>query len=189
MSGFRLHLLRHGAPVIPGLMLGRTDMASTPEGIALCVRRAREAAFETVLASDLIRASAAAEAIAAPRGLVPTISPRWRELDFGLWDGVAPAEIDADALQRFRDDPDRAPPPNGECWSDLVARVSAGITALAPRDTLIVTHGGTIRAALATLCGFDMHQVWAFDLPYAALVSLRVWPGSAPFAQITGIET
>jgi alpha-ribazole phosphatase len=54
---------------------------------------------------------------------------------------------------------------------------------------LVVTHGGAIRAALADLCGFDRRQIWAFDLPYAALVSLRIWPGPKRTVQIVGLAT
>ena len=65
--------------------------------------------------------------------------------------------------------------------------VGAAIAALAPEPTLIVTHGGAMRAALHILCGFDRHRVWAFDLPYAALLSLRVWPGDPPTAQVMAL--
>jgi len=44
-----------------------------------------------------------------------------------------------------------------------------------------------MRAALAVLCGFDMHQTWAVDLPYNCLLTLRVWPGATPTAQIAGL--
>ena len=37
MSGSVLHLLRHGAPETPGLLMGRTDGVPTPQGIAACV--------------------------------------------------------------------------------------------------------------------------------------------------------
>ena len=75
----------------------------------------------------------------------------------------------------------------GERWSALVTRVSAALADLAPVPTLVVTHGGAMRAALHSLCGFDQRQLWAFDLPYASLLSLRVWPGERPGAQIAGL--
>jgi alpha-ribazole phosphatase len=46
-----------------------------------------------------------------------------------------------------------------------------------------------MRAALTLLCGFSYGQAWAIDLPYAALLSLRFWPGDRPSAQITGLVT
>lgn len=186
MTAFALHLLRHGAPETPGLLMGRTDGAPTPEGIAACLAQALDLDIERLIASDLRRSRAAGEAIGAAVGVPLIIDPRWRELDFGDWDGKAASTIDHDALGRFWDDPDTNPPPGGERWSALVARVSAAIADLPSVPTLIVTHGGTMRAALHSLCGFDQRQLWAFDLSYSALLSLRVWPGEQPSAQIAG---
>ncbi|WP_428631291.1 histidine phosphatase family protein [Sphingopyxis sp.] len=187
MSGFTLHLLRHGAPETPGLLMGRTDGAPTPAGIAACAAQAVGLGIEHLVASDLRRSRAAGEAIAKILGLPLTIDSRWRELDFGDWDGLASGAVDRDALGRFWDDPNAHPPPGGERWSALVARVAAAIGDLAPVPTLIVTHGGAMRAALHTLCGFEQRQIWAFDLPYAARLSLRVWPGEPVSAQIIGL--
>lgn len=188
MTAFALHLLRHGAPALPGRLLGRTDIQPTPDGMAACVDRATDLGVERVVASDLARARRAAEAIAAAASLPLDVDPRWRELDFGDWDGKLPDEIDPAEMARFWDDPDANSPPGGERWSDLVVRVSGAIAALAPVPTLVVTHGGAMRAALHLLCGFDQRQLWAFDLPYGALVSLRVWSGSPRTAQIAGLD-
>ncbi len=188
MSGaFLLHLLRHGAPELTGRMLGRTDSPVTAEGMAACLARAKSLHFNTLVSSDLMRSQAIADAIGRERGLAPTTDARWRELDFGDWDGLAAAEIDSAALQRFWDDPDGAPPPGGERWSDLVARTTDAIKDLTPETSLIVTHGGAIRAALKSLCGFGLRELWAFDLPYAALITLRIWPDRT--AQIVGLQT
>lgn len=182
MSGARtVHLLRHGATVRPGQLLGHMDVAVTPQGIADCARVAAGAAFTQVVSSDLSRAADCAAALGAP----VRHDPRWRELDFGAWDGRDPATLPAGALAAFWRDPDANPPPQGERWSALVARVAAALADL-PDATLVLTHGGAIRAALASACGFDAAQVWAFDLPCAALLTLRLWPDTA---QIVGLRT
>ncbi len=187
MSGFALHLLRHGAPETPGLLMGRTDGAPTPAGIAACAAQAADLVIEHLIASDLRRSRAAGEAIGKAHGLPLTIDPRWRELDFGGWDGLASSAVDRRALGRFWNDPDASPPPGGERWSALVARVSAAIGDLARVPTLVVAHGGSMRAALHMLCGLEQRQLWAFDLPYAARLSLQVWPGEPVSAQIIGL--
>lgn len=169
-------------------MIGRTDCPSTQEGIAACVAQAADLDIRALVTSDLARARMAGDALAQAMDLPLTIDPRWRELDFGAWDGLAPADIGMDALAPFWNDPEASPPPGGERWSAIVARIQAAIAQLEPVDTLIVTHGGAIRAALATLLGLDHRQVWTFDLPYAALLSLRIWPGDAPAAQIMGLR-
>lgn len=187
MSGFALHLLRHGAPETPGLLMGRTDGAPTEAGIAACAAQAKGLGIEHLIASDLRRSQAAGAAIGDILNLPLTIDPRWRELDFGDWDGKASSSIARSALGAFWADPDANPPPGGERWSALVGRISAAITDLAPVPTLIVTHGGAMRAALHSLCGFDQRQLWAFGLPYAARIALRVWPSEPASAQIAGL--
>ncbi len=188
MSGaVLLHLLRHGAPELTGRMLGRTDSPVTAEGMAACMARVKPLNFKKIVCSDLMRSQAVADAIGRERGLAPTTDARWRELDFGDWDGLAAAEIDAAALQRFWDDPDGEPPPGGERWSDLVARITDATEDLTPETSLIVTHGGAMRAALKSLCGFGLRELWAFDLPYAALITLRIWPDRT--AQIVALQT
>ncbi len=184
-----LYLMRHGAPVREGLLLGRTDDPVTEAGVAVCVQRAAGLEVAAIVSSDLRRTRDCATAIAGSRGIVGQIDPRWRELDFGAWDGLHPNEIAPEAFARFHDDPDAAPPPDGERWSSLQSRVSDALAVLPPVPTLVVTHGGAIRAALAALCGFDRRQIWAFDLPYAALVSLRIWPGEERTVQIVGLAT
>ncbi len=192
MTGFALHLLRHGPPELPGRMMGRTDGAPTAAGIAACVAQARGLELGVLIASDLARAMRAGAAIAQDRALPLAIDARWRELDFGDWDGLDMARIDRDALARFWDDPDLGAPPGGERWSALTTRVARAIGDLAPVPTLIVTHGGAMRAALAVLCGFGVRQTWAFDLPCAGLLSLHVWPtggvGDGPCAQMVGLR-
>lgn len=187
MSGFALHLLRHGAPDTPGLLMGRSDGAPTQAGIAACVAQAAGLGVDQIVVSDLVRSRAAGEEIADTLGLPLTVDPRWRELDFGDWDGLASSAVDADAFARFWENPDAHPPPGGERWSALVARVAAAIADLAPVPTLVVAHGGSMRAAMHILCGFEQCQLWAFDLPYAARLSLQVWPGEPMSAQVVGL--
>lgn len=191
VTGFGLHLLRHGEPEGAGRLIGRTDAAPTHAGISACLDQARDLGVEVLIASDLSRARLAGEAIGRETGVQLSIDPRWRELDFGAWDGMAPDDVDGAALARFWDDPDLHAPPEGETWSELVGRVGSAIGGLAARPTLVVTHAGAIRAALAVLCGFGQRQTWALDLPYGCVLSLRVWPGDGvgqpPTAQIAGL--
>lgn len=187
MSGRLIHLLRHGPPLRPGLLHGHGDEPpAAPDG-GLAGAVPDDIPIGVVVSSDLRRARAGADSLAQARGLAVTVDSRWRELDFGSWDGAAPGQMDADALARFWDDPDTNPPPGGERWSALVARVGQALAALPP-DTLVVTHGGAMRAAIAVLTGLDCRQVWALDLPYAALLSMRIWPTTPLSGQIVGLH-
>ena len=151
-------------------------------GIDRSREQARDLPVARIVSSDLLRARACAEAIGAA-----TIDARWREIDFGEWDGLAASKIDSDTLARFWNDPDGHPPPGGERWSALVIRVAEAVASLKAEPTLVVTHGGAMRAALSALCGFDPARTWAFELTYATVLALKVWPGEPRSAQIAGL--
>lgn len=190
MSGILVHLMRHGEPRVPGLLLGHRDDLPLPSGTARCVLRAEGLDFAQVLSSDLSRCRIPARQIAAMRKQPHRADRRWRELDFGEWDGLSPHELDPAVQRRFWDDPDGSAPPGGERWSQLRARVSDALLGV-ERSSLILTHGGTMRAVLSVVFGFDHRQVWAFELSYGALISLRLWPetgGRLPAAQIVGLD-
>lgn len=188
MSGIVLHLLRHGITEAEGRLIGRTDAQPLAEGVEACVARAAGLAVEAVLYSGLARSAVPARQIAAAMALEAREDARWRELDFGVWDGLAFDAIDADALAAFQAEPARHTPPGGETWPALVARVDEALGTI-DRPTLVVTHGGAMRAALASLCALDFPQLWNIALPHTALLSLRVWPGTPRVGQIIGLVT
>ncbi|HQS97273.1 MAG: histidine phosphatase family protein [Novosphingobium sp. 17-62-19] len=187
MSGKMVHLLRHGPPRRTGLLLGHTDEppADPAGGLKGCVPDSLPVSH--VVSSDLLRALAGAETLATMRGLDLCIDPRWRELNFGAWEALAPDALPSTTLARFWDDPDACAPPQGERWSCLRNRVAAALADIGDAS-LVVTHAGAMRAAVSILTGLDHRQVWAFDLPYGALLSLRVWSGDNPAGQIVGLR-
>ncbi|GGD81515.1 histidine phosphatase family protein [Croceicoccus mobilis] len=186
MISFDLFLLRHGPPLRSGLMLGHCDEPAADGAHDRLVARARYLAADRVIASDLHRAAEGGRAIARDRDLPLQLDPRWRELDFGAWDGCDPALLPEAALQRFWADPDRNPPPGGESWGALRKRVRAAILALSG-PAIVVSHAGAIRAAVSLLTGLDHRGVWAFDLPYGASLTMRVWQDGGLTGQITGL--
>ena len=188
MTARIVHLLRHGPPIRPGLLLGHTDDPVQVPDCAEMTARIAPLRIRAVVASDLVRASAQARHFAARLGVPLTLDPRWRELCFGHWDGQAAEAIHEEELARFRDDPDACPPPQGERWSDLKARVGRALDALGP-DTLVVTHAGAMRAATSVLTGLDHHSTWALDLPYRARLGLRIWPGAPSNGQVIALDT
>lgn len=188
MTGCPLYLMRHARPELHGRLLGWTDALPLAAAVDDCLHRAEGLDVKAIVTSDLQRSRLVAERIAGAHGLPLRIDPRWREIDFGAWDGKDPDEIDPQALARFWADPDRSPPPGGERWSQLVDRIGAALNDI-DEPSLVVTHGGAIRAALHLLCGFELAQLWSFDLPYAARVDLRIWRGVDVSAQMTGLRT
>jgi len=186
VSGKVIHLLRHGPPQRIGLLLGHTDEPPCQPCGGLRDIVPDSLPVQKIVSSDLRRARAGAETLAQARGGGLAIDPRWRELDFGEWDGLAPEQIPSDALARFWNDPDACPSPGGERWSALQARVAEALCDLG-HGALVVTHGGAMRAAISVVTGLDHRQAWALDLPYGALLSLRIWPGEILAGQIIGL--
>lgn len=188
MSEIVVHLLRHGVTDAEGRLIGSTDALPLADGVEACVARAAGLSVAAVRSSDRARTRVPAARIAAALGHQPQEDARWRELDFGAWDGLPIGDIEANALAAFQSDPAHHAPPDGETWPALVTRVSAAFDAI-DRPTLIVTHGGAMRAAIASLCAMDFPQLWNIALPHAALLSLRIWPGTPRVGQIIGLVT
>ncbi len=149
---------------------GHTDIALNQAGIEQAARVASALAHEAIAAihsSDLARALATAEPVAAALGLVVKREPLLRERNYGLLEGKTFAEILAQHPQeaerlRLRDARHRMP--EGESQTEFFERVVAAVRAIAAdeervgehaRAILIVTHGGVL----------DMLYREAHDLP------------------------
>ena len=90
---------------------------------------------------------------AAALRLKPITEPSFREQGFGLWTGRRHGEIEAElgrqAYREFWRSPATSRPPEGESFTDQIARVGDGFTRLPAGDVALIVHSGTIRAALA----------------------------------------
>ena len=88
---------------------------------------------------------------------------RWAEADLGLWTGRYAAELLAEGSRYTQWRAGQFTPPGGEPFSAMTARVVAALDALFDEDcdgtTLVVTHGGPIRAACLHLVGLDPAHV------------------------------
>jgi len=111
--------------------------------------------------------------------LPPTIEPAFLEQDFGRWQGLNWPEMEAsdpDAYFEFWRDPTRVAPPKGESFVDLMDRVHPAITRLteqfAGRDIICLSHGGTIRAAIALALELSPKSAMALVIDNLALSRL-----------------
>jgi alpha-ribazole phosphatase len=147
-------LMRHLRPeVAEGICYGVTDLDLAP---------GHEAALEALLprlpplaglaTSPLRRCRHLAEVIGARHGLTATLDPRLAEMDFGAWEGRPWSEIPRAELDQWAADFLLARPHGGESVARLQARTQAALAEYRarPGHTLLVTHAGVIKAALAT---------------------------------------
>lgn len=178
-----IDLMRHGSTGRPGFMDGTMDLPLSENGWAAFESATIGKTWGMIVTSPLRRARDAAERLAKAQAIDMEIDPCWQEMNFGRWDGLARAAIEADeaerdALAAFYRDPGQHTPPGGELWVDLQRRVGTALRALAKRDsaspTLVITHAGPMRVALAQACGLPFERLWAIRIGYATRVRLQI---------------
>lgn len=113
------------------------------------------------------------------------VEPSLAEQDFGAWQGLAYAELavtQTEPWERFWQDPANATPPRGESFAAMVRRVAEAIEMLTQRyagcDIVCVSHGGTIRAALAHALDVQPAQALRFAVDCYSLTRLDHFAGA-----------
>ena len=123
--------------------------------------------ISAIYSSDLLRARQTAEAIAVPLGLPVILEPRLREINLGVWEGMASEDIEAQYPQELADrarDPFYTPAPNGESPSEVAERVHKAVNEIADRyrnePVLIVGHGISLAVIICHAMGFPVGDVY-----------------------------
>ena len=122
---------------------------------------------QAIVSSDLLRAANTARALSRVTGVPVDEDPRLRETFGGSWQGLTVSQIrdlDRDAYALWRSGAD-VPAGGAETRSDVAARVMPAIlAAIAPQPpgatVVVVTHGGSARAAIGSLLDLPMDR-WA----------------------------
>lgn len=165
-----LWLVRHGPTHARG-MVGWTDLpADLSDGRKVAAVSAALPEDALVVSSDLVRASATADAIGGERLRLPHARDL-REIHFGAWEGRNFDDIaaaDAELSRLYWEEPGPHAPPGGECWDAFQARVGTRLAALVEahpdRELVCVAHFGVILASLALAGGFTPQQVMGFQI-------------------------
>lgn len=165
-------ILRHAPPLGQGRLAGRRDIqADCADDAAMARMRRRIAALlgpsPALLSSPARRCLQTAAALGL--GQPPCLPELW-EQDYGAWEGQAYGEL-----------PDLGPlpvaelalyrPEGGESFEDMARRVRPVLAGL-DRDTLVVGHAGTVRAALSMVVG---PAALSFSVAPLSLTVLRRW--------------
>ena len=182
----RLWLVRHG-PTHAKSMIGWTDLPADLSDTAQIARlHAHLPAGAVLQSSDLIRATATADALAQGRHRLPH-DPALREIHFGAWEQRSFAELDAEApdhIRAFWDTPGDIAPPGGESWNALTTRTWAALDRLqdiAP-DIIVVAHFGPILAALQRAEVLSPTAAFAHRIDPLSVTCLELGPASRALA-------
>ncbi|WP_346355479.1 histidine phosphatase family protein [Azotosporobacter soli] len=140
--------------------------------------------LRAVYSSDLTRAVQTAAAIALPHGLTVMTCAAFRELNFGLWEGLTYEEIMAGWpawLTAMYARPSIGYAPQGESFPLVQLRALKGLNACIaahPGETIaIVSHGGPLRTLLCAALGLPIDQVWSLKQDTTAVNILEYSEG------------
>ncbi len=157
-----LWIARHGETEwnALGRVQGQADVPLNERGRAQAARLARRLStvpIDTIHASDLVRATSTAEAVASVIGLSPVVSPAWREIGLGVIEGTDQATCERQ-YGELVSAAARASGPlvdGAEPYPEFEARLRAGFDRLradhAGEQVLVVTHGGAAKTLIAHL--------------------------------------
>lgn len=169
----RLVILRHGESEanLQGIWQGQFDSPLTISGVRQAEAAAMVIALSSptvVVASDLQRAAATGDIVAAAAACPVSYDSRLREMAVGEWTGM-PGEVVKEKypLDRHRHliGEDFRRGVTGESLSDLQERVRPMLEEvlgeLAPgRTAVLATHGITARVIVGTMLGLEISRMW-----------------------------
>lgn len=163
-------------------MVGWSDI---PADLSDTAQIARLEAFlpkdALVISSDLIRASATADAITALRTRLPH-DPDLREINFGDWELQRFDAIeDQDHIRQYWDYPGDIRPPNGESWNEVSARVTRSVEKLMgsypERDFVIVAHFGAILTQVQHALKISAYATFSHRIDNLSVTELHLKDG------------
>lgn len=177
----RLYLVRHGqvADGHTDRYHGHNDIGLSPQGERQLERLAADLAavpLVAVYSSDLTRSRQGAEILCQGRSLKPEAVPQFREIHFGIWEGLTFSEIAArypQELQARLRDLAAYRIPGGESLLDVRQRVMPKLKEILARHegqaVALVAHAGVNRVILAEALGLPLAHLFRLDQAYGCL--------------------
>lgn len=173
-SHTRIDLLRHGECQGGEIFRGSTDVELSALGWQQMHAAVANRDWDQIISSPLKRCQLFAETLAADRSIPLTIDERWREFNFGIWEGRLRAEVlkeSSDQVSQFFSDPESFTPDAGDSYLSVCDRVLAAwedvLIKYANKRVLIIIHGGIFRTLHAQLTSLPSHAFNTIEVPYA----------------------
>lgn len=200
----RLWLVRHGETIWnrEKRFCGHQDVALSSLGEVQAQwagAQLRSRSIVALYSSDLQRAHQTAKIIArnCSASLAIKSSPAWRELSFGVWEGLTYPQI----VSRFPDqlafftNPMQAPPPDGESLAALLQRVQVALAqltqdalSLPDGDMVLISHQGTLRVLVCYMLGISLDHHWQLRFDHGSLSALDFLVGAEDAASTTTLS-
>ena len=184
-----IYLVRHGEVLArPGVFLGTTDVELNDVGkrqSGWLADRLATASLDRCFCSPLLRAQQTVLGIAEKQGIAIETQAALREIDFGLWEERAFAEIEVAEPQNAQDwcqNPLEFSFPQGDSVVTFIQRIQTYFQWLLNCDgdhLLLVTHGGVIRILLTFLLQLEPERQAMFDVARGSLNTVKIYDNTA----------
>ncbi len=177
-----IDLIRHGEPVGGRRYRGHMiDDPLTEKGWSQMWSAVGDSpTWQQIISSPLQRCHAFAAALGEKHRISVSIEPRFKEVGFGIWEGLSHDEIKinrAGEYQRFMNDPVHHRPQGAEALDDFIHRVSTAYREVVVRHQgqhcLIVTHAGVIRAIIAQIVHADPVGLYRIKVSNGGITRIR----------------
>jgi broad specificity phosphatase PhoE len=184
VKALRLLAVRHGATEwsqarrfagsrdIPLTAYGRLQAEAVAQALA-------GTSASAIYTSPLERARTSAEVIAKPHRLDPIIEPDFREMAFGVWEGLTRDELGTRYPTEagvWAGTPHVLTPPQGEPLTAVDFRVRAALAALIEQhrgETIIlVSHAIVTRLIVLAALGLGPDRLWSVDASPAGITEI-----------------
>ena len=192
----KLYLLRNAETYFcsTGRYCSRDGVPLTKRGEEMAdyfAKAYREIPWKAVLCSPLHHAIATVQPLCAITGIQMECRSALRELSFGAWEGMSPAEVNRqfhDDYIRWLADPAWNQPTDGEKGIRVSRRSSAVLEEIEETypdgHVLIVSHKATLRIMLCALLGVDVGRYRdRLAMPVTAVTQIEVMD-YGPFVEV-----
>lgn len=176
----RLWLVRHG-PTHAKSMVGWSDLPADLSDTAKIARLRAYLPHAPVVSSDLVRATATADAL-DPSTRLPH-DKNLREINFGDWELKTFADVEADDpahIRAYWETPGDVAPPQGESWNTVCARVNGAIDGYLKQDfsdLILVAHFGMILTQVQRASGISAYEAFSHKIDNLSVTKLMYSDG------------
>ncbi|OUS31637.1 hypothetical protein A9Q99_03450 [Gammaproteobacteria bacterium 45_16_T64] len=185
--------IRHGEPEGGTLYRGSQDDPLSEKGwqqltSSTEVALSQGVQWQEIISSPMKRCERFAKQLSTQLSVTLSQDHNLRELAFGDLEGMTPKQAwqhYPELLTAMWKDPENNTPPNGEAFGDFCDRIEDSLetiinrqlsqTSIASPHTLLVVHGGVIRAILHRFLNIPASTTFQIEIPFASITRVVVF--------------